>query len=111
MKLLEILGIDRVEEIDKIRFETRRKREGEIVQKASYGGVIEDKYVYFIEPMCVMNLSRARISLIKTTINDSQLPLLENGVKRRRIVGSYKRERLYRFGKLKYDRVVIEPDV
>jgi len=108
--LLEFLGIEQIEESDKVRFEIRRKREGEVVQETEYEGVVDDKWVYLIEPMCIMNISKARIALIKTEINDSQIPLLERG--RDKVVGTYKRVKVYgRNGEQKSDRVIIEPDL
>src|SRR3989344_2914241 len=111
MGLFRILRIDRVEELDLVRFETRRKKENEVVHESKYQGIIDDKWVWSIEPLKVLNFEKIRISAIKDEINEVQIPTLEEGESQRfeSVAGTYRRERIYRFGKLKYDRVVIEP--
>jgi len=107
--LLELLGIDVVERSDQVRFETRRIKKGELVMESPYEGVIGN-YVWFIEPMGVLDMSKIRRSLIFDEINEEHMPLLDADKIQRfwSVVGSYRRDRLYRKGVLKYDRTVIE---
>ena len=101
-----------VETTERIRFETHRRREREATPVSKYYGCV-DGYVWFITPLDGIDFSKSRINSIKTEINDIHIPLLENDEKGgiESVTSYYRRQRIYRFGKLIVDRVHILPAV
>ena len=107
--LLYLLGIRNVVPMWYVKFDTRRKLEGETFEETKFKKMIEDKYVCEIAPMTLMDESQIRFSRIYTEVNDVHVPLLEADETERKIDlvrGIYKREKTYRFGKQISDGVV-----
>ncbi|MEK6913019.1 MAG: hypothetical protein AABX26_03640 [Nanoarchaeota archaeon] len=111
--LLDLSGIRSVEPVWFVRFKTRRKIEGEVVEQTKSRGA-EDGYVWEIAPMTVMDPGQIRFNRIYTEINDVHIPLLEEDEGARQISsirGIYKRERTYRFGKQISDAVTLDSKI
>lgn len=109
--LLDLTGIRSTELIWLVGFATRRKTEGEVVEQTKFQGVLEDKYVWEIKPRGLMNTGQIRFSTIYDEINDVHIPLLEEDESSKQvsvIKGTYRRERIRRFGKQISDRVIVE---
>ena len=112
--LLYLLGIRNVEPIWWVRFETRRKREGEEIVPTKFRGVLEDKYVWEIAPMTIVDSNKIRFNRIYDEINDVHIPILEEDEISRKIKSVrsiYKREKTYRFGKQFSDDVIIQSKI
>ena len=105
-------GFYHTEIVENIKFETHRRRKGETVSASKYHGCVED-YVWSVTPLDGIDFSRSRINLIKTEINDVHIPALEDDKNQEAtsVVSYYQRKRIYRFGKLKGDRVNLLPPV
>jgi hypothetical protein len=109
--LLDVSGIRSVKPVWYVRFKTRRKIEGEVFEQTRFKGILEDKYVWEIAPMTLMDPNQIRLSRIHTEMNDIHIPLLEEDEGTRQISlvrGIYKREKTYRFGNQISDAVTIE---
>ncbi|MEK6842097.1 MAG: hypothetical protein AABX91_03025 [Nanoarchaeota archaeon] len=112
--LLDFSGIRSVKPVWYVRFKTRRKIEGEVFEQTRFKGILEDKYVWEIAPMTLMDPNQIRLSRIHTEMNDIHIPLLEEDEGARQISsirGIYKRERTYRFGKQISDAVTIDSKI
>ncbi len=109
--LLDLLGIRSVKPMWYVRFDTRRKLEGESFEETKFKRIIEDKYVCEIAPMTLMDQGQIRFSRIYREINEVHIPLLESDETERKIDlvrGIYKREKIYHFGKQIGDVVNVE---